>query len=119
MKRPDQIARLEALHEQMIEVVLLDADPAGWPAFGKQPMDMTQQERGDAYWCRKLAAASISLAERLASLLTDAAELDPNGKPHVRPELEAEIAQAERRAAKAVDQALAKARQLSSGPARG
>ena len=119
MNRADQIARLEALHEQMIEVVLLDADPTGWPAYGKQPMDMTQQERGDAYWCRKLAAASISLAERLASLLNDASEVDPNGNHHVRPELEAEIAAAERRAAKSVEQALAKARQLSSGPARG
>lgn len=113
--REDQIARLEALHEQMIDVVLSDADPTGWPAFGKQPADMTQQERGDAYWCRKLAAASISLAERLQSLLADASELDPRGNLHTRPELDAEIAESEKRAAKVLERAMKTAKAAGRG----
>ena len=117
--REDQIARLTDLSEKLADVVLEEADPDEWPGAGMPLAAISQQERGDRYWCKKNAAATFALLERTQSLLTDASELDPHGKPHVRPELEAEIAHAERRAAKAVDQALAKARQLSSGPARG
>lgn len=117
--RADQIERLKELSEKLADVVLEEADPAEWPGAGMPLAAISQQERGDRYWCKKNAAATFALLERTQSLLTDASELDPRGNPHVRPELEAEIAAAERRAAKAVDQALAKARQLSSGPARG
>lgn len=114
--RADQIARLKDLSEKLADVVLEEADPDLWPGSGVTPADMTQEERGNRYWCKKNAAATFALLERTQSLLTDASELDPRGQPHVRPELEAEIAAAEKRAAKSVEQALAKARQLSSGP---
>jgi hypothetical protein len=59
--RQDQFDRLVTLTEKLTDVVLSDIDPEGWTAADKAPKAMTQGERGDAYWCRKNAAASLAL----------------------------------------------------------
>lgn len=60
-------------------------------------MDMTQKERGDAYWCRKLAAASIALLTKVNNLVvTHAAPVTGTSKGE--DELDEEVAQAERQA---------------------
>ena len=113
--RQDQIERLRDLSEKLAEVVLEEADPDTWPGAGLPLAELQQQQRGDRYWCKKNAAATFSLLERTQSLLSDASEVDPNGKPHERPELDKEIADAERRAAKAVAQAQARAKATAKG----
>lgn len=56
--RPDQLQRLNDLAEKLADRFLVEADPAEWPGDGMPPADLTQQERGDAYWCKKNAMAT-------------------------------------------------------------
>lgn len=58
---PEQKQRLETLRDDLLEIAMVDADPRRWVGAGKAPVDMTQKERGDAYWCRKMVAATVSL----------------------------------------------------------
>ena len=67
--RPDQLLRIESLRDRLLEVALSDADPVNWTAFGKTPKDMTQQERGDAKWCRGLAISTVALAMQVQRLM--------------------------------------------------
>lgn len=56
--RPDQLQRLNDLAEKLADSFLLEADPSEWPGDGKPPADLTQQQRGDRYWCKKNAMAT-------------------------------------------------------------
>lgn len=67
--REDQYHRLQALEEKITDQFLFEADPANWTGEGVLPKDMTQQIRGDRYWCKKNAVATISLAIRIGSLI--------------------------------------------------
>lgn len=67
--KQDQIVKLEALRDRLIEVAMIDADPLNWTAYGKKPVDMNKDERGDARWCRILATGTISLCMQMTRLL--------------------------------------------------
>ena len=67
--RDDQIVRLQALSERLGEVVIEEVDPHKWPGNDKPLGELTQQERGDRYWCKKNAVATISLTIRIGSLI--------------------------------------------------
>lgn len=99
--RADQIQRLKDLEEKLAEVVLEEADPDLWPGAGYSIADMSKDERGDRYWCKKNAAASFALLDRTISLVRDAESVNPlTGNHNPRPELDKEIDDAEKRAAK-------------------
>lgn len=96
--RTDQQERMQALSAKLTTQVLSDADPDTWAGAGKLSRDMTRDERGDAYWSRKMAAASLSLLTKVESLLARAGYStfdadDGEGS------LDAEIARAEKEAA--------------------
>ena len=112
--RPDQIQRLQDLSEKLAEVVLEEADPAEWPGANTPLAALTQQERGDRYWCKKNAAASFSLLERTTSLLTDAQDLR-NNRPEDDVDMEKQIAAREKEATKLPNKVMSKANQVSSG----
>ena len=99
-------------------MVLDEADPDTWPGAGIPLADVSQQQRGDRYWCKKNAAATFALLERTHSLLTDAKDIAPNGKPFERPDLDRDIADAEKRAAKAVAQAQERAKRTTRANGR-
>ena len=67
---PDQLKRLNELSEKLAEVALSDADPENWIGYGALPMDLTQADRGDAVWCRKVALSTISVLGRVVTLVT-------------------------------------------------
>lgn len=95
--RQDHIERLAALRDELTETALQDADPSLWVGAGKAPADMTQQERGDAYWCRKMATATVSLLTKVHSLIsTHSAPTAGNQKDDG--DLDRELAAAEREA---------------------
>jgi hypothetical protein len=71
--RPEQLTRLEALRDSLVERALIDADPKSWVAGNKSPKDMTRDERGDAKWCRQLAINTLSLAFQASRLLENRA----------------------------------------------
>jgi uncharacterized protein YlxW (UPF0749 family) len=59
---------MQALSEEIAEVAINDMNPKNWSAHGILPKDMTKEERGDAYWSRKMAVATIMVLTRVAAL---------------------------------------------------
>lgn len=97
--RDDQIVRLQALTERLGEVVIQEIDPHQWPGHGKALGELSQQERGDRYWCKKNAAASMTLllkAVNIAGILNRAKPAPDAGA--AIDELDGELAAAEREA---------------------
>lgn len=64
-----QYERLQELSEKLADVAIQDANPEHWVGRGKKPADLTKEERGDAYWCRKIAVSTLSLLSRVHSLI--------------------------------------------------
>lgn len=78
--RQDQYEKIQNLSEKLADVVIQDIDPEGWVGKGKRPAELTKEERGDAYWCRKMAAASLSLLTRVAHLVDVVQKQSSNGQ---------------------------------------
>lgn len=104
--RPDQLTRLEALRDKLVERALIDADPENWIAGCKAPWEMTREERGDAKWCRSIATSTVALTMQLNRLMSNPAAggaLVPD-KPDAAPmdeeqSIETEVARYEQQAA--------------------
>ena len=97
--RDDQLKRLQDLSDDLIEVVLEESDPKTWPGHGVPIADMTKDDRGDRYWCKKNAAATLTLAMRVQSLL----DIDNRYSTHKKPgddDIDEEVKAAEREAEK-------------------
>lgn len=102
--RQDQYEKLQELATDIADVAIFDADPKNWIGAGTAAKDLTKDERGDAYWCRKLAVSSLSVLLRIQGVIgqlelsgagTKPAEDDSEGR-----ELDAEVRHAEREAEK-------------------
>lgn len=110
--RQDQYERLQSLSEKLTDVFLNEAEPGKWPGHYIEPGNMDQQTRGDRYWCKKNAVATLSLVDRVNRLIgeTQAASMGGTGGAAVtdaEPDdgsLDADIRQAEKEATKLLDQ---------------
>ena len=67
--RDDQYLRLQALSEQLTDVFLEEADPEQWPGAGMPLQSMDKATRGDRYWSKKNAAATVMLIGRVENLV--------------------------------------------------
>lgn len=85
--RDDQFERLQGLQAKLADVFIAEADPDGWPGAGEPLHAMDQRTRGDRYWSKKNAVATIALMQRIESLshtvraaagLDAGAEADPD-----------------------------------------
>jgi len=97
--REDQIERLRELEEKLLDVYLDEADPANWPGFESlvDGEPLTKQQRGDRYWEKKNAIATVALAFETRKLLVN--EKPALGRdPYSERELDQKIAAAERNA---------------------
>jgi hypothetical protein len=65
---PEQMQKLQDLESKLVDVVLVEADPDTWPGAGKDLKALDKQERGDRYWSKKNASASMALLMRVYSL---------------------------------------------------
>ncbi len=103
--RPDQYDKLQALSERLTDVFLDEAEPEKWPGHNIEPGAMDQQTRGDRYWCKKNAVATLSLIGRIADLFQKQRAAG-NGSAAAEEDamLDAEINAAEKEAAKLLDQ---------------
>lgn len=107
--RADQYEKLQALSERLTDVFLDEAEPEKWPGHNIEPGAMDQKTRGDRYWCKKNAVATLTLVGRVAGL-TDLIQKQSNagnGAAGVTDEeatLDAEINAAEKEASKLLDQ---------------
>lgn len=67
--RQDQFERLQDIIEKLTDVLISEADPSMWPGAGLAPTAMDQQTRGDRYWTKKNAAATLALNMRCINLV--------------------------------------------------
>lgn len=106
--RLDQYERLQKLEEELTEVFLGEADSKRWPGLGIEPANMDRDTRGDRYWCKKNAVATMSLIVRVTHLIGHIQSLDTTPPPEsddseAVDHLDAEIASAEKEATKLLD----------------
>ena len=108
--RHDQIERLKDLTEKLADRFLLEADPTEWPGGATSPADMTQQERGDSYWCKKNAMATGGVLRYTMDIVkTNAPDQQADGADPDA-DLDKKIREAERRASAAVGRVIDKAK---------
>lgn len=103
--REDQYKRLQALSEELTDVFLDEADPAKWPGAGVELQSMDKATRGDRYWSKKNAAATVMLIGRVENLV-GSIQQDSNAghgastMTEAESELDQEIAAAEKEASR-------------------
>lgn len=118
--RQDQYERLQQLEEGLTDIFIAEADPKRWPGADVEAAAMTKEDRGDRYWCKKNAFATLSLVQRISTLIGQvqgpgttpaaqdgAADLDS-------PDIEAETASAEREAKRLLEALTSKGGRASS-----
>lgn len=66
--RQDQFDKLQIIQEALMDEALKEADPTHWHGQGLLPNEMTRDTRGDRYWCKKNAVATLALVQRIHSL---------------------------------------------------
>lgn len=110
--RQDQYEKLQALTEKLTDAFIGEADPGKWPGDGLEPGQMDQQTRGDRYWCKKNAAATLTVLMKTTNLIgviqqrSAGGGNDPAGVGEEKPEedsLDAEVKAAEKEAARMLD----------------
>lgn len=64
-----QLDTLKRLSDRMVAVVITEADPDTWAGADKKLDEMSVEERGDRYWCKKNANQIITTAVKLETLI--------------------------------------------------
>jgi hypothetical protein len=117
--RADQYERLQALTVKLTDHFLDEANPDNWPGAGISIAKMDSQTRGDSYWCRKVAAGTLSLIMRITNLTgkiqEDSADKGAGGAAIEDDEqdMDREVASAERKAAQLLDRMQSEARKTA------
>ncbi len=112
--RQDQFEALQKRGEQLVDVFIAESDPEKWPGHGSTPAVMDKQTRGDRYWCKKDAVATLACAQRIFNLVQVIRERgsgdlppppagDDGGDPE-KDTLDKEVAAAEAEATRLLDQ---------------
>lgn len=107
--RQDQVERLNDLAEKLADAFISEADPAEWPGCGQPPADISPQQRGDRYWCKKNAMATGGVLRYTLDLIGKQPLAGDADDRAADADMDKRISEAERRAAVAVQRALDKA----------
>ncbi|WKB53027.1 hypothetical protein [Eleftheria terrae] len=114
--RQDQFDALQERAEQLIDLFIEESDPQAWPGAGLQPAKMDKQTRGDRYWCKKDAVATLACAQRIVALVdqvrqkTAGGDDSPAAVSDGEDELDKEVAEAEAQAQALMDKVAREAR---------
>lgn len=65
----NQLEKLKQLSDKMVGLVIAEADPDTWAGANKTLNEMSEDERGDRYWCKKNANQVITTAVKLETLI--------------------------------------------------
>jgi hypothetical protein len=105
--RQDQYLKLRMLSEKIADVAIFDADPDNWVGAGKAAKSLSKTQRGNAFWCRRVALGTISVLMRVEALVSSAGfNLAMGSQEDLS--LEDEIASAEKAAAKWLEKEMAR-----------
>ena len=105
--RDDQRIRLQALQEELVDVLIEEIDPKMWPGAGKSGDEMTNEDRGNRYWMKKNGAMTMVLVNDIAKTMANTKEA-LGRDPYSGKEIDDRIEQAERGAQKKLEAALTK-----------
>lgn len=67
--RQDQFEKLQEIIEKLTDVLIAEANPENWAGAGMTSSSMDQKTRGDRYWDKKNAAATLALNMRCINLV--------------------------------------------------
>ncbi len=104
--RQDQFDKLQLRAEQLTDVFLEESDPATWPGAGLLVAAMDKQTRGDRYWVKKNAVATLAVVQRIVGIVqlvrekSAGGESSPGAVRDEDAELDAEVAAANAEAEK-------------------
>lgn len=102
--RQDQFESLQKRAEQLVDLFITESDPEKWPGVGIEPAKMDKSTRGDRYWCKKDAVATLACAQRIVSLIdsvrakTAAGDTTPGAVTEGDDVLDGDVAAAEKEA---------------------
>jgi len=77
--RPEQVTRLAAIEEALIDVFIAEAEPKRMPGM------KTAQDRGDRYWFKKNALATLRLVANIQTVLREINVGDQGGDANPKP----------------------------------
>lgn len=77
--RADQYQKLKTAMERLLDVFIAEADPDVWPGAGLVPAAMDSKTRGDRVWCKKDAAATMSIIQRVDNITRQHEGVGPSG----------------------------------------
>ena len=69
-----QLKKLQSLRNKLFEAMVFDTNPENWVAYAKPAKELSKQEKDEAAWCRRQAASSIALWEKIDKLIVQHAE---------------------------------------------
>lgn len=72
-----QLKKLQALRNKLFEAMVFDTNPENWVAYAKPAKELSKQEKDEAAWCRRQAASSIALWEKIDKLISQHTEHQP------------------------------------------
>jgi hypothetical protein len=104
--RADQYDKLKLRSEELADVVIAEVDPSKWPGDGQELGTLSREDRGDRYWCKKNAAATLTLLTKIQSIvdIVERRKSDPRTpEPEDDGDLDREIAAAESEAADIIE----------------
>jgi hypothetical protein len=107
--RDDQFIKLQAMSEKLTDVLFGEIDPDTWPAAGKPQNELTKDERGDRYWTKKNAAATLTLITKVQHVIGMVVRAGDEAMPSGETEdegvdLDKEYTAVEREAARLLDE---------------
>ncbi|MFD1259793.1 hypothetical protein [Entomomonas asaccharolytica] len=69
-----QLKKLQSLRNKLFEAMVFDTNPENWVAYAKPAKELSKQEKDEAAWCRRQAASSIALWEKIDKLIVQHSE---------------------------------------------
>ena len=72
--RPEQVTKLAEIEEHLVDLFITEAESAKWPGME------TKEARGDRYWHKKNALATLTVVTRIQTVLREIRTGDESGK---------------------------------------
>lgn len=99
----NQLEKLKQLSDKMVGLVIAEADPDTWAGANKKLDEMSVEERGDRYWCKKNANQMITTAVKLETLIALCERKNTSPNTEVVQNVESKIIQFENAAKKRLE----------------
>jgi hypothetical protein len=102
--RLDQFETLQLRVEQLTDIFIDESDPKAWPGANTDPKEWSKSTRGDRYWHKRNCVATLTVVQRIATVVdlvrekTAGGDNNPASVGEEESELDALVASAEKEA---------------------